>query len=288
MKVGVNLKVLLAVPLFGLFTGGCAEHFITLGGLGITGGVVQPDAYVEGTHQPVAVYVTPDSAVCDVMQGETYAGTLRDGFGRFYLAKSKARVTVKCTAIGYEPTSTTIRSSLPLHAVPKCVLDALCEPAIGSGELNQYPGRVDVVLRSLQPNAPHKIAAAKRRGMEATAAPVPAETPTQRPASAASTSNLPPLPPAVQALRDGAPTETGQPLAAPADAPDAPLGTWRTKSDATRAWWGRDRPQSIAMPPTALLALQRTDGDWGLFDYRGKDGARGRVWIALDNVRLAD
>jgi hypothetical protein len=275
----------LGLPLLALSaTSGCAEYHVGVTGVAATATLFRPDAYVEGTHQPVAIYVTPESAVCDVTQGNAYVGTVRDGFGKLYLAKSRDRVTVGCSAIGHEPRTATLDSSLTFHAAFRCVSDALCEPAVRSGELNQYPARVELILPTLHPPASRQMAAARARAAAETAAPAPAETPREE--ESVSTGRLPPLPPAVQALRESA---GSQPAAqAPDSALDAPLGTWRTTSDSAQAWWGRDVPNSIAMPPTALLALQRTNGDWGLFDYRGKDGTRGRVWIALGDVRLAN
>lgn len=277
----------LALPLVTLtVTSGCNEYYLGLAGLAVTAAVIQPDAYVEGTHHPVQVYVTPNSAVCDVTQGDTYIGTVRDGFGKLFIAKSKQQVAVKCSALGYESRTAKLDSSLTFHAAFRCAFDALCEPAVQSGELNQYPGKVELVLPSVLPSAAQQMAAAKARAAAETAAPAPAETPREQPRVATRGSGLPPLPPAVRALRDGAGKK--ETPTAPDGALDAPLGTWRTTSDSARAWWGRDRPNSLAMPPTALLALQRTAGDWGLFDYRGRDGTRGRVWIALSEVRLSD
>ena len=259
-------------------------YFAGMGAALVVGAVIQPPAYIEGTHQPLTVVATPPSATCDVIQGDELVGTIHRGSGKVALAKSTKHLTVTCGAIGYKSKSVELHSSVLPYGLLRCFTDGFCFPAARNDELRQYPTRVEMSLASLRPPAARQIAALETRRAAEVAPPPPAETPAET--GSVSTGGLPALPPSVRALRAGAEKKEAPP--APDDALDAPLGAWRTTTDGTKAWWGRETPNSIAMPPTALLALQRTNGDWGLFDYRGKDGRRGRVWIALDDVRLAN
>ncbi len=72
--------------------------------------------------------------------------------------------------------------------------------------------------------------------------------------------------------------------------PKVGSGRWRTISDRVNARKGpgEDFETFFRMPKQVPLTLIKKDKDWGEFEYAGKDGTLGRVWIAMKVVEPID
>ena len=84
-------------------------------------------------------------------------------------------------------------------------------------------------------------------------------------------------------------TNTGMNLVSP-EPPAAPAtpAVWHTIHDEVFAYaemGGEGR--SLNIPTSVDLELTFRRADWGVFDYKAKDGRRGRGWISLGDVRRA-
>lgn len=71
-------------------------------------------------------------------------------------------------------------------------------------------------------------------------------------------------------------------------APPVLTANWRTTHDKVRGYWGQDSSrQFIEMPSSVPLKLVHTQGQWGLFEYTGKESQTGQVWILRSETRAA-
>lgn len=61
---------------------------------------------------------------------------------------------------------------------------------------------------------------------------------------------------------------------------------WKTKSDNVNARHGPGTkfPIAIQIPSYVKLTMVREENGWGLFEYAGKGGAKGRVWISMSHA----
>lgn len=208
---------------------------------------------VEGTDQTLNVEITPESAICTLTQKGDVIGQIGDGGGQVQVPKSKEDIAVSCEAPGHRKRIVQLESSASGWGVVGCFLIDLCITDYSTGALNKYQETVRI-----------KLAAAAPAGPGGVPAPPPAAT----------------MPPVRSAPPESAPPDVPTRVAAPGGTPQR----WRTAHGSVRAYWGQSETESFAMPASVPLAIVKSNGKWGLFEYTGTDGQRGQVWILKSDV----